>query len=148
VADYRAANRGLQRAALRQEDPLAKSGLVGVFCRAYHPITQALDTLLPDVYAPSAHAERYDYKPADSVAGVVLYGDRHAYSHHATDPACGKLLKAFDLVRIHRFGDQDEKASYKAMCDYALTLDAVKLQLDAERQAATVATVEETSQDW
>ena len=138
----------LRRSVTQQQDPLAKSSIVGVFCRAYHPIGRALDTLLSDVYAPSRHAGRYDYKPAESVAGVVLYGDSHAYSHHATDPACGRLLNAFDLVRIHRFGDLDEKASYKAMCDYALTLDAVKLQLDAERQAATEAVAEETELDW
>ena len=39
---------------------------------------------------------------------VVVYDDVFAYSHHATDPACGKLLNAFDLVRIHKFGGLDE----------------------------------------
>jgi hypothetical protein len=59
---------------------------------------------LPGIYAPSAMNGRYDYIPADSSAGVVLYEGKWAYSHHATDPACGKLLNAFDLVRIHKFG--------------------------------------------
>ncbi len=69
---------------------------------------------------------RYDYIPADSSAGVVIYDDKFAYSHHATDPACGKLLNAFDLVRIHRFGDDDEKKSFKQMTELALADDTVK----------------------
>ena len=53
---------------------------------------------------------RYDCIPADSHAGVVIYDDCFAYSHHATDPACGKLLNAFDVVRLHKFGALDGKA--------------------------------------
>ena len=78
---------------------------------------------------------RYDYIPADSSAGVVIYDDKFAYSHHATDPACGKLLNAFDLVRIHRFGDDDEKKSFKQMTELALADDTVKECLTAERIA-------------
>ena len=99
----------------KQEDPLAKPGVVGAFCRAYG-IAAVIETYLADVYEPSAMAGRYDYIPADSSAGVVVYDDKFAYSHHATDPACGKLLNAFDLVRIHRFGDDDEKKSFKLFC--------------------------------
>ena len=53
--------------------------------------------------------------PADSIAGVIVYNDKFAYSHHATDPACGKLCNAFDLVRIHKFSylDKDETDSEK-----------------------------------
>ena len=53
-------------------------------------MTDAIDTFLSDIYAPSSMENRYDYIPADSAAGVVIYGDRFAYSHHATDPVCGK----------------------------------------------------------
>jgi putative DNA primase/helicase len=83
----------------KQEDPLAKTGVVGAFCRAYS-ITAVIDTFLTDIYAPSVTEGRYDYIPGESSAGVVIYDDKFAYSHHATDPACGKLLNAFDLVRI------------------------------------------------
>ena len=73
-----------------------------------HPsIEEAINTFLSDVYQPSAMAGRYDYVPADSSAGVVLYDGKFAYSHHATDPACGQLLNAFDLMRIHKFRDLD-----------------------------------------
>ena len=118
----------------QQQDPLSKDGLIGAFCRTYFPITEAIHTFLSDVYAPSAVEGRYDYIPADSNAGVVVYDDKFVYSHHATDPACEKLLNAFDLVRIHLFGDDDPKKTYKQMCDLALQQDVVKLTLDRERR--------------
>ncbi|WP_283673592.1 virulence-associated E family protein [Butyricicoccus sp. Marseille-Q5471] len=121
-----------------QEDPLAKSGIVGAFCRTYS-ITAAIDKFLSDVYAPSVSDGRYDYIAGESTAGVVIYDDKFAYSHHATDPACGKLLNAFDLVCIHKFGSDDEKKSFAAMTDFAVKDDDVKAQLAAERmeQAST-----------
>ena len=94
----------------RQADPLTKEGAVGAFCRAYS-IEDAIRTFLSDVYEPSAMNGRYDYIPADSSAGLVIYDGKFAYSHHATDPACGRLLNAFDLVRIHRFRDRDDKTA-------------------------------------
>jgi len=115
-----------------QEDPLAKSGAIGAFCRAYS-IQAAIAKYLPTVYEASLMEGRYDYIPADSSAGVVIYDDKFAYSHHATDPACGKLLNAFDLVRIHLYGDDDEKKSFKQMSDLALKDDEVKTQLTKKR---------------
>ena len=32
------------------------------------------------------------------------------YSHHATDPCSGLLVNAFDLVRLHRYGEKDQEA--------------------------------------
>lgn len=121
-------------AAKPQEDPLTKSGVVGAFCRAY-TISAAINAYLSDVYEPSVMEGRYDYIPADSSAGVVIYDDKFAYSHHATDPACGKLLNAFDLVRIHLFGDDDNKKSYTEMCKLAANDANVSGELLAERQA-------------
>jgi predicted P-loop ATPase len=128
----------IARSVTQQQDPLAKDGVVGAFCRAY-PIEDAMAAFLPGIYEPSAMSGRYDYIPADSSAGVVLYEGKWVYSHHATDPACGKLLNAFDLVRIHKFGEMDDKKSFNAMCDFAVKDDAVKTQLAEERktQAAT-----------
>ncbi len=126
-----------------QQDPLAKSGVVGAFCRSYS-ITNAIDRFLSDVYAPSAAPGRYDYIPADSSAGVVNYDDKFAYSHHATDPACGKLLNAFDLVRIHKFGDDDEKKSFRAMMDFAVRDELTGSVLLAEKQEAAAAEFD----DW
>ena len=133
----------VQREIKKQADPLTKPGTVGAFCRTYS-ITSAIDTFISDVYKPSAMCGRYDYVPADSQAGVVIYDDRFAFSHHATDPACGKLMNAFDVVRIHKFGGLDAKAdedtaasqlpSFKAMQEFAVQDEQVKIQLAKERQ--------------
>lgn len=69
----------------QQEDPLSKTGVVGAFCRTYS-ITGAIEAFLSDVYAPSVVEGRYDYIRGESSAGLVLYDDVFAYSHHATDP--------------------------------------------------------------
>ena len=128
-----------------QADPLAKDGIVGAFCRSYG-IRDAIDKFLPDIYAPSMTEGRYDYIPADSSAGVVIYDDKFAYSHHATDPACGMLLNAFDLVRIHKFGNLDDKKSFTAMSEFAVKDDEVKTQLAAERREAAEREFADT--DW
>jgi predicted P-loop ATPase len=128
-----------------QEDPISKSGVVGAFCRTYS-ITAAIDRFLSDIYAPSVMEGRYDYISGESTAGVVLYDDKFAYSHHATDPACGKLLNAFDLVRIHKFGGDDEKKSFAAMTDFAIKDDDVKSQLATERMEQ--ANTDFSDADW
>jgi len=128
-----------------QEDPISKSGVVGAFCRTYS-ITAAIDRFLSDIYAPSVMEGRYDYISGESTAGVVIYDDKFAYSHHATDPACGKLLNAFDLVRIHKFGGDDEKKSFAAMTDFAIKDDDVKSQLATERMEQ--ANADFSDADW
>ena len=128
-----------------QEDPISKSGVVGVFCRTYS-ITAAIDRFLSDIYAPSVMEGRYDYISGESTAGVVIYDDKFAYSHHATDPACGKLLNAFDLVRIHKFCGDDEKKSFAAMTDFAIKDDDVKSQLATERMEQ--ANADFSDADW
>ena len=119
----------------QQKDPLTKSGIVGAFCRAYS-IEDAIDTFLQDVYAPSAMDGRYDYIPADSTAGVVLYDGKFAYSHHASDPACDKLLNAFDLIKVHLFPGLEEKAAFSAMCELASADNKVSELLLTERREA------------
>ena len=120
----------------KAEDPLTKDNLVGVFCRCYS-VTDAIEEFLSDIYCPSDIIPgRYQYIPADSKAGVeILDGGRFLHSHHATDPAYDLNLNAFDLVRIHKFGDMDEKKSFNSMCEFALGLDKVKLKLAEEREA-------------
>lgn len=133
------------REVKEQADPLTKEGVVGAFCRAYG-IEEAIDKFLGNVYAPSAMTGRYDYIPADSSAGVQIYDNKFAYSHHATDPACDRLLNAFDLVRIHLYGDDDEKTSFKAMTEFAVKDDKVKRQLAEERQVAAQADFDD--EEW
>ena len=129
-----------------QEDPLSKEGIIGAFCRTYS-VEVAIEAFLSDVYEPSLVDGRYDYIPADSSAGVVIYDNKFAYSHHATDPACGKLLNAFDLVRVHKFGDEDEKKSLHAMMDFASKDDNVKMLMTQERIACASQEFDEL-EDW
>lgn len=147
-----------RRKMAKQADPLSKSGVVGAFCRTYS-ITEALDMFLPDVYRPSAMEGRYDYIPADSSAGVVLYDNKWCYSFHATDPASGKLMNSFDVVRVHKFGDLDENAkedtpaerlpSFKAMTDFALSDHRVKLRLAGEREKEALRDfTDDPDEDW
>lgn len=145
----------VQHSIAQQADPLTKPGVAGAFCRAY-TVEEAIDAFLSDVYAPSAMNGRYDYIPADSSAGVIVYDGKFAYSHHATDPVCGRLLNAFDLVRLHRFRDLDDKCapdtapsklpSFQAMSDFALKDEKVKAVFAEERKAQ--ANEEFSDEDW
>lgn len=110
------------------QDPRTRPGLIGAFNRA-HTITQAIAEFLPEVYKPGATKNRYTYTGGTSSNGLIVYdGDLHAYSQHATDPASETLCNAFDLVRIHRYGDLDASTdadtptnklpSYHAMQDF------------------------------
>lgn len=117
------------------QDPLEKEGVVGLFNRAFYPITKALDTFLSDVYEPIDKPDRYHLIESSSVAGVEIKDDKFIYSHHAKDPAYLKLCNAFDIIRTHKFGDLDDKASFKAMCDFAMQVDEVKLLAANERLA-------------
>ena len=120
----------------KQEDPLGKEGTVGLFCRAY-TVQEAMRTFLPDVYEETDDDSRWRYIPSDSMPGVVIYDDKFAYSHHASDPAFGKLLNAFDLVRTHLFDDDDPKKSFNDMLEFAAKDEAVReLGLDERRERA------------
>ena len=119
-----------------QGDPTGKPGLVGLFCRTYD-IYSAIETFLQDVYEPCDVKDRYTYRDGSSTAGVVIYQNgQFAFSHHATDPACGLLCNAFDLVRIHKFGALDyavdsetpvnKLPSYRQMCEFVREDDECK----------------------
>lgn len=99
----------VRRAMKKQGDPLEKPGLIGLFCRTYS-IQDAIEIFLADVYAPVANMDdRYTYLQGSSAAGLVVYDNKFAYSHHGTDPCGGQLCNAFDLVRTHLYGMQDEE---------------------------------------
>ncbi len=131
-----------QKHAEKAEDPTTKPGIVGAFCRTYD-IHEVIETFLSDVYAPAGE-NRYTYMPGSTTGGLVVYdGGLFAYSHHGTDPCSGKLVNAFDLVRIHKFGERDETAapgtpvnrlpSYTAMVEFAQKDPNVAQQLIEER---------------
>jgi len=115
------------------QDPLEKEGTVGLFNRAYYPVQKAIDAFLSDIYEPTDNPNRYHLIESHSMAGVEIINDKFVYSHHATDRAYLHLCNAFDIVRIHLFGDQEDKASFKSMCDFALQQDEVKVLATDER---------------
>ncbi len=61
------------------------------------------------------------------------------YSYHAKDLAYLRLCNAFDIVRIHKFSDMDDKTSFQAMCDFAMQVDDVRLLAANERLAGAEA---------
>lgn len=135
--------------AMKQGDPLEKPGIVGAFCRTYDVVT-AMDAFLPNIYDAVDNDEgRYTYLGGSTTGGAVVYDDaKFLYSHHATDPCGGRLVNAFDMIRLHRFGDKDDNAapdtpvvklpSYKAMCDMALQDKAVVGTLNREQHEAAI----------
>lgn len=116
----------IKTSAEKQEDPENKKGIVGAFCRTYS-MTEAIEKFLSDVYEPAGD-NRYTYRKGTTAAGLIVYDDKFAFSHHGTDPCGGKLCNAFDLVRIHKFGHLDgedtelhglKQPSFKAMEEFA-----------------------------
>lgn len=116
-----------QKTGGKVQDPREKPGLLGAFNRTYD-IHDAISTFLSGDYKKGTTKNRYTYAHGTSANGLVVYdGGLHAYSQHATDPASGQMVNAFDLVRIHKFGHLDEEAgeatpvnkrpSYAAMTD-------------------------------
>ena len=134
-------------AGKKQQDPLTKDGVVGLFNRVYYPIQKALETFLGDVYEPTASDQRWHLIESSSMAGVEIKEDKFVYSHHAKDPAYLKLCNAFDIVRIHRFGDLDDKASFKEMRKFAMSLDEVKMRAAEERLQEAGADFEDPADD-
>jgi predicted P-loop ATPase len=133
------------RAAEKQSDPLQKVGLIGSFCRAYYPIETAIEKFLLEKYEPGK-GDRWTFKGGTSANGLVIYDEgRFAFSNHGTDPTSGKCCNAFDLVRIHLFGAEDEDAepgtrndrlpSYVKMQDFARLQPAVKIQVGKDKVA-------------
>ena len=136
------------KAAEKQGDPTAKPGMVGAFCRVYD-VPAAIAAFLSDVYTDAGKG-RYTYVKGSTSAGLVLYEDgAFAYSNHGTDPAGGKLCNAFDLVRLHLFGEKDADVkedtpvnrlpSYAAMCALASKDAAVSKLIHDENMADAMA---------
>ena len=89
-----------------QGDPLTKPGVIGAFNRAYR-ITEAIEKFLPDVYSPAGDG-RWTYNGGTTTGGAVTYDDdTFIYSHHDTDPISRRLCNAYDMVRLHLFGQMD-----------------------------------------
>ena len=132
----------------KQENPLEKEGMVGAFCRRFN-IYQAIDEFLPGVYDACDVADRLTFIGGSTTAGAIVYQDGlFLYSHHATDPCSQKLVNAFDLVRLHKFGHLDIRAevntpvaklpSWIAMKEWVMAKTDVRKDLLKERQQKSI----------
>lgn len=137
------------RMAAKQGNPTEKRGVVGAFCRQYD-IHSAIDTFLPGAYTVTDDGSgRYTFIGGSTVGGAVIYDDGlFLYSHHATDPCSGRLVNAFDLVRLHKYGELDDEAktdtpvnklpSFTQMSAFALNDAGVAAVLNQERYEKAV----------
>ena len=144
--------------AKKQGDPREKPGIIGAFCRVYD-VPAAIQAFLRDVYVEETPG-RYSYKKGSTTGGLALYEhDLFAYSHHSSDPASGQLVNAYDLVRIHKFGDLDDEAkpdtpihrlpSTKAMAEFASEIPEVKEDVALKRlEEVKEALNEDFDSDW
>ncbi len=122
----------------KQQDPETKKGMVGIFCRTYD-VPTAIERFLSTEYEPATEG-RYSYTKGSTTAGLVIYDDKFAFSHHGTDPTSGKLTNSFDLVRMHKYGQYDtdnssgEKAkSYSMMVEMCRKDPDIKKTLTKEK---------------
>lgn len=135
--------KAVKDAAAKQQDPEEKKGIVGAFCRTF-TISEAIEAFLGEVYE-EVNEHCYTYLSGSTAAGLKVYENKFAFSHHGTDPAGGKLCNAFDLVRLHLFGHLDPedahedaeggRKSYAAMEELARANEAVRRTLAAENLA-------------
>ena len=151
-----------KRQAAKQGDPMEKSGVVGAFCRIYD-IYKVIAELILGEYEPcDTSPDRFTYTGGSTTGGAVVYDNgKFLFSHHATDPAGGKLCNAFDLVRYHKFGAMDDEAkpdtpanklpSYIAMCQFAVSDTYVAALLNQERYEKATAdfeTIPDETANW
>jgi predicted P-loop ATPase len=145
-----------RRRLAKQEDPTTKRGVIGAFCRTYS-ITQAMDQFIPGMYEETASSGRYTYTGGETTGGAIIYdGDLFLYSHHSHDPCCNQLVNAFDLVRLHMYGDRDNEAkegtpvnklpSFVAMSRLAMDDKAVADLIAKEKHEAAVAAFAEPTE--
>lgn len=119
------------------ENPLLKDGIIGAFCRTYD-IHAAINVFgLP--YESTSSDCRYRPIGATGPAGAVVYDEGlFMFSNHESDPCGLQNVNAWDLVRIHLFGDYTKeeldipvmhRESNKQMSAYALGIKAVVANL-------------------
>lgn len=99
----------------KAEDPTEKGGIVGNFCRAYN-VMEAIEAFELPYEEVSGHGGkvRYTFLGGTTTNGAEVQDDGlFLYSHHGSDPCSDMLVNAFDLVRIHKFGELDEKFDHE-----------------------------------
>lgn len=111
-------------------NPRQKSGIIGAFCAEYS-IQAAIAAYLPDVYLPTNIPDRYTLKEGTTKGGLVIYDNLWAYSFHSHDVASGHCYNAYDLVRVHLFGNDNR--SIEKMNELALKDTRVRRRVVSQR---------------
>lgn len=98
----------------RSENPLTKPGVVGAFCNMVDQkggIEWVIKNVIPGVYVdpdPHSHKPRWTFAKGQGKHGAVIEDDGlFLYSNHSSDPLYGQNANAWDVVRVHKFGDLD-----------------------------------------
>ena len=133
-----------KKTADKQGTPTEKPGLVGAFCRVYD-VPAAIEKYLKGVYVDAGKG-RYTYTGGSTSAGLVLYEDgAFAYSNHSTDPAGGRLCNAFDLVRLHLFGEKDGRADPDTPVNKLPSYEAMRALASHDPEVSSLITREQTA---
>ena len=130
--------------AIDLPDPTEKPGLIGDFCRRFN-IDEVLSIFLLDHFEPVTDRRVTWLHGGGTPEGCFITPDRHYLVNiHNTDPADNRAQNAFDLCRIHLFGDLDDptaddawtweidvtkRPSYQAMVNLA-KVELAKAQQD------------------
>lgn len=130
-----------RNSATRRKDPKTLKGVAGLFCRAYQDWAELIKVF--ELPYEQVSVNRFHLNGAKSEAGMAPIAENpdFVYSHHANDPAGGRAMNAFDLVRVHKFWHLDvgkdgvpvnRLPSTKAMNELAANDERVKKLQSAE----------------
>ena len=127
----------------KAKNPAEAPGIIGAFNRVYSVQHAILDFGLPYELSDGGVGDRYSYIYGDGNPGAIVYDNYFSgcflYSNHTDDPAHGNNT-AWDLVRIHQYGELDkdydgpigQAPSQKAMTAMAAKLPEVVAENAAE----------------
>jgi hypothetical protein len=133
----------LRKPVREAEWPLDKPGIIGAFCRTYDIHAAIQEFELP--YESTEFDNRYRPEGSTGASGAIVYDDVFLYSHHESDTAAQQNCNAFDLVRLHRFGElvdregddtpMGDRPSFRAMQQLAVSLPEVVREMHAAEVA-------------
>lgn len=96
-----------------KRDPFELEGTLGTFNRVYRDLDDLIEAY--DLPYEREGADRYRFAGASGASGMgpIDGSEGLFYSHHLHDPAYGQTCNAFDLARLHLYGDLDTSADLK-----------------------------------
>lgn len=91
-----------------KRDPFSIEGTIGAFNRSYQDFGYLIEQY--ELPYQEAGVDRWQLVGAAGAAGMgpIAGAEGLVYSHHSADPAFDVTCSAFDLARLHLYGDLDE----------------------------------------